>query len=86
VELAVSADALVSDPDVVRRMMIPTLAALGSMPRVELSADEVVHIRHGRALARAVDVSGSVALSANGELVAIADAADGTLRPRKVFL
>jgi tRNA pseudouridine55 synthase len=86
VEQAVSADALVSDPDAVRRMLIPTLDALGSMPRVELSADDVVHIRHGRALARDIDLSGSVALAANGELVAIADAADGMIRPRKVFL
>jgi tRNA pseudouridine55 synthase len=86
VDQAVSADELVADPDAVRRVLIQTLDALGSMPRVELSADDVAHIRHGRALAREVGVSGPVALAANGELVAIADAAGGTLRPRKVFL
>lgn len=86
VDRAVSADELVSDPDAVRRVLIPTLDALGSMPRVELSADDVAHIRHGRVLARDVDVSGPIALAANGELVAIADAAGGMLRPRKVFL
>ncbi|MGH7447920.1 MAG: tRNA pseudouridine(55) synthase TruB, partial [Longimicrobiales bacterium] len=83
---AVSLDALDSDPAALRAALIATLDALGAMPRIEISADDVADIRHGRALARDADVSGAVALAAHGELVAIAEASGGRLQPRKVFL
>jgi hypothetical protein len=75
-----------SDPADVRAAVISTLDAMGGMPHIELSEDEVAHIRHGRALTRDSGVSGTVALAVAGELVAIAHAADGQLRPRKVFV
>lgn len=86
VEHAVSADELAQGPDAVREALIPTLDALGSVRRIELSADEAIHIRHGRALSCDPLARGLVALSMNGELIAIADADAGMIRPTKVFL
>jgi tRNA pseudouridine55 synthase len=86
VECAVVADAFEGDPEAVRAALIPTLEALGAMPRVELSDDDIAHIRNGRMLARDVEATGVVALAARGHLVAIADADAGAIRPRKVFL
>jgi tRNA pseudouridine55 synthase len=83
---AVTAEALDVDPDAVRAALIPTLDALGAMPRVELSEDDLAHIRHGRAITGETNASGAVALAAHGELVAIAEAEAGRIRPRKVFL
>lgn len=84
--LVVAADATRIPSDLIRHAMIPTLDALGAMPRMEISDDELTLIRHGRSIAGANDVSGTVALAAHDELVAIADAGDGRIRPRKVFL
>lgn len=86
VEDAVALDTADADPVALRAALIPALDALGPMPRLELSEGDIAAIRHGRALARAVDEEGTVALEAGGELVAIAEAADGWIRPRKVFL
>jgi tRNA pseudouridine55 synthase len=86
VEHAVSADELVQGGDAVREALIPTLDAMGSVPQIELSADEAIQIRHGRALTRDLDARGLVTLAMNGELIAIADADAGTIRPTKVFL
>ncbi|MBR9989995.1 MAG: tRNA pseudouridine(55) synthase TruB, partial [Gemmatimonadetes bacterium] len=83
---AVTVAVLDSDPAAVRAAMISTLDALGPMPRIEVSDDEVVHIRHGRALERAVSEDGVVALASSGDLVAIAEAVEGRIRPRKVFI
>lgn len=86
VEGAVTADELDMRPDRVIEAMIPTLDALGAMPHIALSDDDVADIRHGRAIVRDTDVSGAVALEAGGALVAIAEADAGHIRPRKVFL
>ena len=83
---AVTAEELDTRPDRVIEAMIPTLDALGAMPHIALSDDDVAHIRHGRAIVRDTDASGAVALEARGELVAIAEADAGRIRPRKVFL
>lgn len=85
VEDAIPLDAL-GDEAAVSRAMIAPLDALDGMPRVALSADDVVHIRYGRAV-RAPAAAGTVALAAEGQLVGIgvADGA-GTVRPKKVML
>lgn len=86
VDRAVTADELDTRPDRVAASMIPTLDALGAMPHIALSDDDVAHIRHGRAIVCDTDAIGAVALEADGELVAIAEADAGRIRPRKVFL
>ena len=76
-----------ADPfDVLRSRLIPTLEALGAMPRVDVTADEITSIGQGRAIARDGGVEGVVALAAGGDLIAIAHAEAGRIRPRKVFL
>ena len=74
------------DAERVQRAMIAPLAALGSLPRVNVSDSDVDHLRHGRRVDSHDDVSGTVAVAAHGELVAIGDAENGVIRPRKVFL
>jgi hypothetical protein len=70
----------------VRDALVSPLDALGEMTRVDLTDEQVAHIRHGRSVPADGDVVGDVALAARGELVAIARPSDGRLRPRKVFL
>ncbi|HEX2168652.1 MAG TPA: tRNA pseudouridine(55) synthase TruB [Longimicrobiales bacterium] len=84
--LHVASDATRIPSDLIRDAMIPTLVALGAMPRIDLTDDDLAHIRHGRGIASSTHATGTVALAAHGELVAIADAAEGRIRPRKVFL
>ena len=86
VDGAVTAEDLDTRPDSVIAAMIPALDALGAMPHIALCDDDVVHIRHGRAILHDTDAVGAVALEAGGELVAIAEADAGRIRPRKVFL
>lgn len=86
VESAVSAEELESDPAAVRAALIPPLDAIGDFPALELSADDIVDIRHGRRVERVSNISGTVALSAGGELIAIAESDGERLAPRKVFL
>jgi tRNA pseudouridine55 synthase len=69
-----------------RPALISTLDALGEMQRIEAAPDDIDHIRHGRAITRHDAVDGVVALGRDGELIAIAHAEGGRIRPRKVFL
>src|SRR5690606_42026950 len=85
---AIAADVLENDPAGARAALRPTLGALGSMPRVEISDEDLISIRHGRALGRTATMAvtdGTVALSSHGELVAIAEVDGDRIRPRKVF-
>lgn len=70
----------------VQRAVIAPIDALSDMPRLELHSEEVALIRHGRALPGRAQFDGVVALVAAGELVAIAVADAGSIRPRKVFV
>ena len=74
------------DAAAVHNALISPLDALGSLPRVDVSDSDVVHLRHGRRVETASDVAGTVAIAAHGELIAIGDAHAGVIRPRKVFL
>jgi tRNA pseudouridine55 synthase len=76
-----------ADADAAAEALVPPLRALDHMPRVEVTAEEATSVRHGRSIpagdrARA---EGRVALAFGGDLLAIADHADGLLLPRKVF-
>lgn len=86
VEAAISAEALESDRGAVGAALISTLGAIGGMPTIEVSGEDIAHIRQGRRVDRSSTVIGTVALSAGGELVAIAESDGERLAPRKVFM
>jgi tRNA pseudouridine55 synthase len=63
--------------------VLPPLAALVHLPERELTEDEVALVRTGRAIEGGGE--GPVALHVAGELVAVAQALDGRLRPETVL-
>lgn len=70
-----------------QRLMSPARAIdiLRVMPLRDITAGEVVSIRHGRAVTAPADLAGTVALVNSGQLIAIAEAGDGVVHPRKVL-
>lgn len=75
------------DADAVAARLIPPLQGLAHLPVVELAPGGVAGVRHGRTIpAPAALASGTVALAADGELVAIAESDGMALRPRKVLV
>jgi tRNA pseudouridine55 synthase len=71
----------VEDADEAR--VLPPLAALVHLAERELTEDEVAHVRTGRRIEGAGE--GPVALHYEGELVAVAQAVEGALRPETVL-
>ena len=75
--------------DLTAGAVVPAALVLGNMATVELDADMRVAVSHGRAVADGAAAergSGTeVALLADGELMAIARAEDGMLRPAVVL-
>jgi tRNA pseudouridine55 synthase len=69
------------DPSAVR----PARAVLGHLPAIELDEATRVAVTHGRAVPADADAQGDVALVHEGELVAVARAGDGWLRPSVVL-
>jgi tRNA pseudouridine55 synthase len=69
------------DPSAVR----PARAVLGHLPAVELDEPGRMAVLHGRAVPADADARGDVALMHEGELVAVAHAGDGWLRPSVVL-
>ena len=65
--------------------LLPPRRALGHLPAVELDETARVAVGHGRAVPAGADVSGDVALVHGDELVAVARATDGWLRPSVVL-
>jgi tRNA pseudouridine55 synthase len=65
--------------------LLPPLAAVAQLPVRELDAGEVRLVRDGRAVPLEPGREGPVALVADGELVAVARAADGLARPETVL-
>ncbi|MGI9117663.1 MAG: tRNA pseudouridine(55) synthase TruB [Gaiellales bacterium] len=63
---------------------LPPLAAVGALPRRALSPEERTAVGHGRRIA-AVDIEGAVALVADGELIGVGEADDGSIAPRIVL-
>lgn len=84
VEDALSVDHL-DDIAAVRAALVAPLRALDHLPARALDEEEVLKVGHGQRLAAAGAPSGLLALSADGELVAIAESDGETIRPRKVF-
>lgn len=84
---AVPIDGL-GDEDAVRQALIPPAEAVSHLPRAVVDVAGEADLRHGRAVAApdGFHAEGPVALvSAGGGLLAIGEAADGRVRPRKVF-
>jgi tRNA pseudouridine55 synthase len=79
VEDAVALDRLTRDA------LLPARRALGHLPALELDEPARVAVSHGRAVPAAPDAQGDVALVQGDELVAVARAADGWLRPSVVL-
>ena len=63
----------------------PPRAALGHLPALELDAPARIAVSHGRAVPAEAGATGDVALVHEGELVAVARAQDGWLRPSVVL-
>lgn len=84
VERALPADQL-DDAAARARVLLTPLAALGHMPRLDVTAADARAVVHGRAIPAPLGTRGPLALVAEGELLAIAEAEGGALRPRKVF-
>ncbi len=65
----------------------PPEAAVAHLRRVDLGAEAREALRHGRPVeSGGVDAEGPVAVFVDGELVALAQAREGQLRPKKVFV
>jgi tRNA pseudouridine55 synthase len=79
--------ASLGDAEAVDRAWLTPLQALAHMPHLELDAAQAAVIAHGGAVAAGSGsaLEGTVALCREGQLVAIADAGSGWLRPRQVL-
>lgn len=74
------------DAAAVAGALVSPLAALGHLPVVEIGAADTARVRNGQAVGGGRGGgAGVVALAKEGELVAIAEVAGESLRPRKVF-
>lgn len=70
----------------IRAAGIPPVRALGHLPAMEVDEGEVGRLAHGQRVRREGPLpSGPVVLWRDGILVAVAEARDGSLQPRKVF-
>ncbi|MCG8586071.1 MAG: tRNA pseudouridine(55) synthase TruB [Pirellulales bacterium] len=87
IEDAIALDDL--DANSVAQHLLRARTAVADLPAIELTPDEVEHVRHGRTFAAsAIDADGELALlDSSGALIAIArPAGDGQLKPVRVFL
>jgi tRNA pseudouridine55 synthase len=73
------------DADTVAAALLTPLEALAHLPHIGLAPEQATSIRHGRRVPAPPGVDGRVVLAHAGSLVAIAEATEGVLRPRKVF-
>lgn len=81
-----SVDAAIPPESVQPGCGMDPLEVMHSMPRVDLGAGAAADVRHGRAVTGAdAALEGAVALAADGHLLAVGEAHDGTLRPRVVL-
>jgi tRNA pseudouridine55 synthase len=87
VEDAVSPDAL-GEAESAASARIDPLTALGHLPTVEADEAGAADLRHGRRIPAPEGFSSSgdlVAVGHLGDLVAVAEVTDGSVRPKKVF-
>jgi tRNA pseudouridine55 synthase len=86
VEGALSLEDL-GDPALVMRAMVRPLEALAHLPTLAVDAAAAGRLAHGQAveLPTAAPPAGLVAVAHEGALVAVGEAEEGVIRPRKVF-
>jgi tRNA pseudouridine55 synthase len=84
VRTAVPVDELVNEARV-REAALTPVAALSHLPAMELSTEQERAIRFGQSLDASYGTPGVLQLVRNGMLVAIGEADDARIRPRKVF-
>ena len=77
---AVTLDALTGS-----EALLPPLALLGGMPRIELDADGLSAVSHGRPVRAESAAVAEAALVAGDRLIAIAEGVDGWWQPRVVM-
>jgi len=65
--------------------ILPVAAALDDIPALAVTRGEADRARHGQVLKLPTTRSGTVCLKSDGQLVALAQAEDGTVRPIRVF-
>jgi len=89
---AITIDALPQQPDAAipdRSVLLPVASGLRALPTFTVSRADAARLSRGQAvLMRGRDapiVSGCLAVSSEGQLVALADAEGGELRPRRIF-
>ncbi|NIR44088.1 MAG: tRNA pseudouridine(55) synthase TruB [Gemmatimonadetes bacterium] len=86
VEEAIRLDEETTEAEIEARAL-PAAAAVGHLPRVDLDDREADSLRHGREIeCDTLPRDGTVAVFVGDELAAVAEARDGRLRPRKVFI
>lgn len=78
---------LLGDDEPVRARWLTPLGALAHLPSVEVDEGDAAELANGVAVTSpdGAPEEGSIVVAAAGELLAIAEIADGLLRPRKVF-
>ena len=65
--------------------LIPVLTALDDIPALAITEQEADLVRMGRSLPPSTDNRGTVVLLSDGELIAIADADETKVQPKRVF-
>ncbi|MEX2176574.1 MAG: tRNA pseudouridine(55) synthase TruB [Pirellulaceae bacterium] len=73
--------------ELVRQHLLPATAGLGTLPRIELTAEEEARLRKGQAVANRWQLAAgeAAAIAPAGDLMAIVEAAQGSIRPDKCF-
>ena len=86
VEGAVSLDQL-TDEAAVRAASLTPLEAMAHLPRIDIEGDDVTRIMHGMSIQAPAGIDAvQVAIASEGRLLAIAQASEGALLPKKVFV
>jgi hypothetical protein len=87
VERALALDRL-ADPEAVARVWVNPIDALSHLSQVSVDGAVAARLAHGAAVALppGTEPSGAIAVTTGGRLVAMAEAEEGWLRPRKVFV
>jgi len=81
---AVSLDQL-SDPSRVAGAAVPPLEALAHLPTLEVDSASAGRLAHGQVVELPEPAAGVVAVAHEGALIAVGEADEGVIRPKKVF-
>jgi tRNA pseudouridine55 synthase len=65
--------------------ILPVMTALDDIPELAVTRGEAVRLRHGQSLRLPTAKSGTVQLTSDGSLIALAEIQDGIVKPLRVF-